>query len=292
MNIKLALEWFLNPDHLPFLVAKEKGLYDNLRLELEIIEPKGHYDGFSELSQDKIQFATNEPLHLIEEHHKNVISLGNFFETNGGIIFSELGYEKLISNKDVNITSPVSNEVTDTIAKDIIARYTGNNDIKRTANVAVNVKDFYHVKNLKNGMDAAWLCFENFEGVECILEGMRVRKIYLEDVNIPNFCALDLFTSNTMLELESNLLLDFKKTTEEAVSYFNKDLDYAKYVFYKYSSEKETDLMNNIIEDTIPRFYSPFEKSKRKWFSLYEYTRQNKISKLTEEQYNSMFYEF
>ena len=50
---------------------------------------------------------------------------------------------------------------------------------------------------LKAGFDAAWLCFENFEGVESKLEGLEVKKLYLEDVEIPNFCALDVFASKT-----------------------------------------------------------------------------------------------
>ena len=86
MKIKLALEWFINPDHLPFIVGLDKGLYKKNNIDLEIIEPQGHYDGFKELAQNKIQLATNEPLHLIEKYHKNICSIGNFFETNGGII--------------------------------------------------------------------------------------------------------------------------------------------------------------------------------------------------------------
>ena len=26
-NLRVALEWFLNPDHLPFLIAQEKGWF-------------------------------------------------------------------------------------------------------------------------------------------------------------------------------------------------------------------------------------------------------------------------
>ena len=63
MKIKLALEWFLNPDHLPFLVAKDKGLYKKLNIDLEIIEPDDHYDGFR-VRKRKYSISTNEPLHL------------------------------------------------------------------------------------------------------------------------------------------------------------------------------------------------------------------------------------
>ena len=123
MKIKLALEWFINPDHLPFIVGLDKGLYKKNNIELEIIEPEGHYDGFKELGQNNIQLATNEPLHLIEKYQKNICSIGNFFETNGGIIFTTNGYHNLINNKQVKITSPVSNSVTDKIANDIIQRH-------------------------------------------------------------------------------------------------------------------------------------------------------------------------
>ena len=42
MKIKLALEWFINPDHLPFIVGLDKELYKKSNIELEIIEPKDH----------------------------------------------------------------------------------------------------------------------------------------------------------------------------------------------------------------------------------------------------------
>ena len=119
---------------LPFLVAKDKGLYKKLNIDLEIIEPDNHYDGFLELEKENIQFATNEPLHLIEKYHENILSLGNFFETSGGIIFSKNGYEKFLNDQAIKITSPVSNPVTDTIALDILKRHQENNSITRKNN--------------------------------------------------------------------------------------------------------------------------------------------------------------
>ena len=98
-------------DHI--IVGLDKGLYKSNNIELEIIEPKGHYDGFRELAENNIQLATNEPLHLIEKYQNNICSIGNFFETNGGIIFTIKGYENLVNGKEIKITSPVSNTVTD-----------------------------------------------------------------------------------------------------------------------------------------------------------------------------------
>ena len=288
MKIKIALEWFINPDHLPFIVGLDKGLYKKNNIELEIIEPKGHYDGFKELAENNIQLATNEPLHLIEKYQKNICSVGNFFETNGGIIFTTKGYENLISGNEIKITSPVSNPVTDKIANDIIQRHLKkitktNNKIKIIAN------DFYHIKHLKAGFDAAWLCFENFEGVESKLEGIDVKKLYLEDVQIPNFCALDIFASKTFVKDNKNLINDFKFLTQDSIKILSTNLDYSKSSYYSYTKTKATPLMDNIIKDTIHRFKNPFDNSKNKWKNLHQYVITQKISDISERQYADMF---
>ena len=288
MKIKLALEWFINPDHLPFIVGLDKGLYKKNNIDLQIIEPEGHYDGFKELAQNNIQLATNEPLHLIEKYQNNICSIGNFFETNGGIIFTTKGYENLVNGKEIKITSPVSNPVTDKIANDIIQKYLkkiskANNKIKIIAN------DFYHIKHLKAGFDAAWLCFENFEGVESKLEGLEVKKLYLEDVEIPNFCALDIFASKSFAKVNKNFVNDFKSITQESIKILSSDLDYSKSSYYSYTKTKPSPLMGNIIKDTIHRFKNPFDNSKNKWKKLHNYVVTQKISNISDDQYSDMF---
>jgi len=288
MKLKLALEWFVNPDHLPFIVGLDKKLYKKNNIELEIIEPEGHYDGFKELANNNIHLATNEPLHLVEKYQKNICSIGNFFETNGGVLFKSKGYENLIQNKEVKITSPVSNPVTDKIAKDIIQKHLKkigktNNNIKIVAN------DFYHIKHLKAGFDAAWLCFENFEGVESKLENLEVKKIYLEDVKIPNFCALDLFVSKSFANSNISIINDFKTITQDSIRILREDLDYSKSVYYKYIKQKPNDLMDNIIKDTIHRFKNPIHNSRNKWKNLHKYVVTQKISNISDNQYNDMF---
>ena len=288
MKIKLALEWFINPDHLPFIVGLDKELYKKSNIELEIIEPKDHYDGFSELSKNTIQFATNEPLHLIEKFHHSIKSVGNFFETEGGVIFTENGYKKLIKGDEIKITSPVSNPVTDKIANDIIKRHLKRLSLKNEK-IKIIANDFYHIKHLKKGFDAAWLCFENFEGVEAELEKVKIRRLYLKDVEIPNFCALDLFSSDLFIKKNINLINDFKKLTENSIKIFTHDLEYSKKVFYSYTKQEKSHLMDSIIENTLKRFKSPFDESKTKWNDLHNYVTKKEISKISKEEYNSMF---
>ena len=149
--------------------------------------------------------------------------------------------------------------------------------------------DFYHIKHLKAGFDAAWLCFENFEGVESKLEGLKVKKIYLEDVGIPNFCALDIFASKSFANSNMNLIDDFKSMAQESIKILSNDLDYSKSSYYNYTKTKPNPLMDNIIKDTIRRFKNPFENSKDKWKNLHQYVVTQKISDISDIQYNDMF---
>ncbi|MGI9504261.1 MAG: ABC transporter substrate-binding protein, partial [Geminicoccaceae bacterium] len=38
-KLSLLLDWFINPDHGPIMVAKEKGFFDAVDLDVEIIAP-------------------------------------------------------------------------------------------------------------------------------------------------------------------------------------------------------------------------------------------------------------
>lgn len=49
--LTLTLEWFLNPDHLPFIAGIHTGAYKQANLDVKMIEPTEHYDGFAELAK-------------------------------------------------------------------------------------------------------------------------------------------------------------------------------------------------------------------------------------------------
>ena len=158
-----------------------------------------------------------------------------------------------------------------------------NNNIKIVAN------DFYHIKHLKAGFDAAWLCFENFEGVESKLENLEVKKVYLEDVEIPNFCALDVFASKEFANSNKNIINDFKSITQDSIKFLSGDLDYSRLAYYNYTKQKPSPLMDNIIQDTMRRFKNPFDNSKNKWKNLHQYVVTKKISDISDVQYSDMF---
>lgn len=87
--LKIGLEWFLNPDHTPFLVAEELGWLRELGLEIKLIEPDSHMDPIEDINEGRLDIAITEPLHVIAdraEGHK-VMGFARFLRTSGGVMY-------------------------------------------------------------------------------------------------------------------------------------------------------------------------------------------------------------
>ena len=90
-NLRVALEWFLNPDHLPFLIAEEKGWFAEAGLDVSLIEPKEHFDAFEAFAANELEIAITEPIHLLQDlsQGQDLRGFARFLHTNGGVMVLE-----------------------------------------------------------------------------------------------------------------------------------------------------------------------------------------------------------
>jgi ABC-type nitrate/sulfonate/bicarbonate transport system substrate-binding protein len=59
-TVRLGLEWFLNPDHTPLLIAKENGWFREAGIDLEVIEPEEHLDAVDAIEDGTMDLAITE----------------------------------------------------------------------------------------------------------------------------------------------------------------------------------------------------------------------------------------
>lgn len=292
MRLKIALEWFLNPDHLPMIAGIETGKYKQAGLEIELIQPKEHYDGFEVLKHGEIDIHVNEPLHLFEHHFDGLKSLGCYFETRGGVMIRQESIEKLHNNEPITITTPASNEVTNAIGFEILNRYAQKEGFALDKEKVTFVEnDFYHIKNMQEkDYDGAWLCFYNFEGIEAEHEGFENLFIDQFKSPYPNFSALELMTTENTLKTKQKAIEKFIAVTNEMVRYCQKNTQFAKTIYYDYTKEEASELMDKIIEDTITRF-EYLKTDAARWQNLAQFLEDLNIVKLTPAQYNAIWSE-
>jgi hypothetical protein len=292
MKIKIALEWFLNPDHLPMIAGIVTGAYKAKGLDVEIIEPKEHYDGFVELKAGTIDIHCNEPLHLFEHYFDGIKSLGCFFETRGGVMIRAESVQKLRDNGKIKITTPAANPVTNKIGFEIIKRYGEKNGfIIERENVEFVETDFWHICNMKNdeSFDGAWLCFYNFEGVEAEMEGFENLFIDQFESPYPNFSALEFMTSQEVVAQKGEALCLFIEVTNAMANHLKTHSIEAQSIFYDYSKQEKSALMDEIILNTLLRFETDIKADGRRWRELYEFLQELGLVELSDSEYASIW---
>jgi len=292
MKIKISLEWFLNPDHLPMIAGVVTEKYKDAGIEVEIIEPVEHYDGFEELKTGIIDIHCNEPLHLFEHYFEGIKSLGCFFETRGGVMISADRVEKLKSNQKIKITTPAANDITNKIGFEILKRYAEKNGfVIDRENVEFVETDFWHINNMKNdtSFDGAWLCFYNFEGVEAEMEGFENLFIDQFESPYPNFSALEFMTSQKVIDEKGEALCKFIEVTNEMASYLQANPIEAQSIFYDYSKQEKSELMDRIIIDTLGRFVTDIKADSNRWRELYSFLEELELVKLSDSEYDKIW---
>jgi putative hydroxymethylpyrimidine transport system substrate-binding protein len=292
MKLKIALEWFLNPDHLPMIAGVVTGRYKQEGLDIEIIQPDEHYDGFEDLKTGNIDIHCNEPLHLYEHHFDGLKSLGCFFETRGGVMIRADRVEKLKANGKIKITTPASNPITNKIGFEIIKRYAEKHGfIIDKENVEFVETDFWHINNMKSdeSFDGAWLCFYNFEGVEAEMEGFENLFIDQFESPYPNFSALEFMSTETVLAEKGEAVKTFISVTNEMAKFLKSNQSEAQTIYYDYTKEEKSELMDKIILDTLPRLESDTKADATRWQKLYKFLEELDIVKLSDAQYRKIW---
>lgn len=290
MKLQLSLEWFLNPDHLPMIAGIELGWYRDAGLELELLVPDDHYDGLAATVSGDIAFACNEPLHMIDAHRPGLKALGCFFETDGGILLQRSAGQRLLEGGTVRLASPVAGGVTDAIAVEILSRWCQRQGAAFDAGqVHIEEAGFAHLDNLRAGYDGAWLCFANFEGVEARLAGMDAHFIATHDVGMPNFSALELFTSERFLAEHADVVATVAGLIGQGAQLCRDDPAQAAAIWYRYSGTQATALMDAIIADTCPRLVAPVQRDAARWHGMWEQFDRLGLSQVDRAGYDALY---
>lgn len=293
--LTLTLEWFLNPDHLPFIAGIHTGAYAEAGLDINMIEPTEHYDGFAELEAGNIDLHVNEPIHLFEHYFEDLKALGCFFVTDGGVLIKQSSLDKLHQNQPIRITTPAANPITNKIGFEILSRYAKKNSfVLDVANVSFVETDFQHLENLQKGdeageFDGAWLCFYNFEGIEANHAGLDYTFIDQHLSPYPNFSALELMTTHSIWEEKSEALTQFVAISTAMAQLCIDNPEQARTIYYAYTGETPSALMDDIINDTLKRLIAPIQPDSERWTALREMLATLDIANISDAHYAKLW---
>jgi ABC-type nitrate/sulfonate/bicarbonate transport system substrate-binding protein len=287
-TLRIALEWFLNPDHLPLLAARDRLREEGM--EVELIVPDDHYDGFEALAEGKVDLVVNEPLHLVEQRPVRLISYGCFFATDGGVLMHRASLDSLASGAPVRIASPVSNPTTDRLCRDILAGWmTQQGNILQADRVTIEPAGFAHVENLESGFDGAWLAFANVEGVAARVRGLDTMLITTSQAGIPNFSALELIGAADAGEAVREAIGRLVAALDIVTPALRADPASARGLWYGASGEAPGEEVDAIVEASLPRFLSPVRPDIEMWRPMWRYLHTRGGDVVDEAAFEAMF---
>lgn len=254
-RLRLALEWFLNPDHVPFLVALERGWFAEAGLEVELVEPVEHFDAFKAMQAGEIDIAVTEPIHLVQDvaRGEGLVGFARFLHTNGGVL----------ARTDSGITRP-----RDMVGKRL--QYPGapgpggpaivNTMIAADGGepgeiVPVN-NGFLHTDALADDKaDMATLVFYNFEVVEARHRGLQTVFFALKDHGVPDFCQLILIAQCGFIADRRADLDAFLAVVRRGIDATKQEAEACRDIYFRRTQTAPDDpLMSAIYAATVPCF--------------------------------------
>lgn len=254
-KLRLALEWFLNPDHVPFLVAQERGWFREAGLELELVEPKEHFDAFAAMEKGEVDVAITEPIHLVQDAAKgdDVVGFARFLHTNGGVMFLESsGIQRPRDMAGKRVQSPGAPGPGGAAIVGTMIRADGGDPGEL---VPVN-NGFMHTDALaEDKADVATLAFYNFEVVEARQRGLEPGLFALKDWGVPDFCQLILIARRPFLEERAEDVAALVKVLRRGIDALQQDPDGCRALYFERTGTAPDDpLMSNIYRATVPSF--------------------------------------
>ncbi|MEL6186970.1 MAG: ABC transporter substrate-binding protein [Myxococcota bacterium] len=254
-KLRLGLEWFLNPDHLPFLVALDRGWFAEKNLDLELVAPDAHLDAFEAIEKGELDVAITEPIHLVEDCAKGRSARGfaRFLHTNGGVMYLEssgITRPKDMAGKRVQYPgAPGPGGLA--MVRTMIEADGGRGDGLTPVN-----RGFQHTQALLDGdADVAVLAFYNFEVVEARHLGHPAQFFALKDWGVPDFCQLVLMTDPEKLEREPETFRTLLELLGRGLDFMHQRPEEAREIYFRRTETDPADpLMSAIYAATVPCF--------------------------------------
>lgn len=261
-TLRVALEWFLNPDHVPLLLGIENGWFEDAGLTVELIEPKEHFDAFAGMRDGTVDIAITEPIHLLQDLAKGEEMRGfaRFLHTNGGVMYLEgRGITRPSDMVGKRIQYPgAPGPGGSAIVNTMIAADGGSpGDL-----ISVN-NGFFHTDALADDKaDVATLAFYNFEVVEARHRGLPANFFALKDWDVRDFCQLIFIGLPETVASRKGELRAFRSVIHRGIDLIKQDPETARIAYAKATQTDANDTLGRAIFDaTIPCFTHDFTLS-------------------------------
>ena len=249
-KLTVLLDWFVNPDHAPLIVAKEAGIFKKNGLEVELIAPADPND------PPKLVAAGKAPLAISYQPQLHVqVGEGLPLKRIGTLVATPLNSLVVLDNSPIKSIKDLKGKKVgfsvggfeDALLKAMLEKEgLALSDIE-----LINVNFSLSPSLLARKVDAVIGAFRNFELNQMDIEGYPGRAFYPEEEGVPSYDELIIVANNE--NLDDARFRPFLDSLEEATQYILNHPKASWELFIKNNKELDDELNRRAWKDTLPR---------------------------------------
>ena len=250
-NITLLLDWFINPDHGPIIIAQEKEYFKELGLEVEIIPPANPSDPPKLVAAGKADIAISYQPQLHMQIHEGLplVRIGTLVATplNCLLVLKNGPIKTIEDLKNKKIGYSISG-----MEEALLGAILKKAGIKENEVEYINVNWSLSPSIMSGQVDAVIGAFRNFELNQMNIEGVEGKCFYIEEEGVPPYDELIFVVKND--NINNNMLIKFLTAIEKATQFIINHPNESWHIFSSTSKELNNELNFKAWFDTIPRF--------------------------------------
>ena len=250
-KMTVLLDWFVNPDHGPLIVAQEKGYFADQGLEVDIVAPADPSDPpkLVAAGQADLAISYQPQLHLQVAEGLPLIRVGTLVATplNCLLVLADGPVKTIADLKGGKVGYSVAG-VEEALLGAILERHgLVFEDVEM-----VNVNWSLSPSLMSGQVDAVLGAYRNFELNQMSIEGYEGKCFYVEEEGVPTYDEL-VYVANTET-MNKDKIRRFLRATELATQYIVNHPQESWEVFSATSAELRDQLNEMAWADTLPRF--------------------------------------
>lgn len=250
-KMTLILDWFINPDHGPIIIAEENGYFAELGLEVEIVAPSDPSDPPKMVAarQAELAISYQPQLHLQVHQGLPLIRVGTLVATplNCLLVLADGPIKSIADLKGKKVGFSVAGVEEALLAAILRLHGLDFDDIE-----LVNVNWSLSPSLMSKQVDAVIGAFRNFELNQMDIENIPGRCFYLEEEGLPAYDEL-IYVAHPDMK-DDDRIRRFLAATEKATQYIVNHPQKSWEIFSGTAKELQDELNRRAWRDTLPRF--------------------------------------
>ncbi len=265
--VTLALEWFLNPDHLPVVTAKERGFFREEGLELSILVPTVPEESLELVAQGKADFGIGEQTNLIKarDQGRPLISIGPLLaHTVVCLMYLKEGPIKRLENLRHRRVGWPGLAIDLPILGTMLEAAGLTQDDILPVDVGFALTDAL----LTGKADAVFGAFVNYEQVEAESRGAAVEFVSPTQYNVPDLYQLVVMTSDRMVRRHPDLVRRVSRALSRSLTLTHLQPEESLGLYLKANPLADPALSARTFDATLPYIPETLQQEEARWKSV------------------------